>query len=145
MCREKIGSSTFTIARTTHTATRPGWTGTSAPLAAWATAARASTCLSPGNIFSHPNAAVCSCIWILCSEEHKKIGTSRTISFESAPIFRLRFHRVISPRVVGQRRYGLPVRIDQALPSDHLASAVLNWPAVVSVREKSFLEPLYTN
>jgi hypothetical protein len=97
----------------------------------------ASKYLPPGNIFSHPNAAICPCIWILSSEEHE-IGTSRTISFESAPIFRLRFHRVISPRVVGQRRYGLPVRIDQALPSDHLASAVLNWPAVVSVREKSF-------
>ena len=34
----------------------------------------------------------------------------------------------------GASKYGLPVRIDQALPSDHLASAVLNWPAVVSAR-----------
>ena len=29
---------------------------------------------------------------------------------------------------------GLQVRIDQALPSDHLASAILSWPAVVSAR-----------
>ena len=34
----------------------------------------------------------------------------------------------------GASKYGLPVRIDQALPSDHLASAVKNWPAVVSAR-----------
>ena len=34
----------------------------------------------------------------------------------------------------GASKYGLPVRVDQALPSDHLASAVLNWPAVVSAR-----------
>jgi hypothetical protein len=34
----------------------------------------------------------------------------------------------------GASKYGMPVRIDQSLPSDHLASAVLNWPAVVSAR-----------
>ena len=34
----------------------------------------------------------------------------------------------------GASKYGLPVRVDQALPSDHLASAVLSWPAVVSAR-----------
>ena len=34
----------------------------------------------------------------------------------------------------GASRYRLPVRIDQALPSDHLATAVLNWPAAVSAR-----------
>ena len=34
----------------------------------------------------------------------------------------------------GAIKYKLPVRIDQALPSDHLASAVLNWPAAVSAR-----------
>ena len=32
----------------------------------------------------------------------------------------------------GASKYRLPVRIDQALPSDHLATAVLNWPAAVS-------------
>ena len=31
----------------------------------------------------------------------------------------------------GASKYRLPVRIDQALPSDHLATAVLNWPAAV--------------
>jgi hypothetical protein len=34
----------------------------------------------------------------------------------------------------GASKYKLPVRIDQALPSDHLASAVLSWSAVVSAR-----------
>lgn len=34
----------------------------------------------------------------------------------------------------GASKYRMPVRIDQALPSDHLASAILNWPAVVSAR-----------
>ena len=36
--------------------------------------------------------------------------------------------------VGGASKYGMPVRIDQALPSDHLASALLNWPAVVAAR-----------
>lgn len=60
--REQIGSSTFTIVRTTPTATRPGWTGTSAPLAASATAARAST--HSRQHICHPNAAMCPCISI---------------------------------------------------------------------------------
>jgi len=34
----------------------------------------------------------------------------------------------------GASKYRLPVRIDQALPSDHLASALQSWPAVVSAR-----------
>ena len=36
--------------------------------------------------------------------------------------------------VGGASKYRLPVRVDQALPSDHLAAAILNWPAVVSAR-----------
>eukprot|EP00947_MAST-08B_sp_MAST-8B-sp1_P003239 g3239.t1 len=34
----------------------------------------------------------------------------------------------------GASKYRLPVRVDQALPSDHLASALNNWPAIVSAR-----------
>jgi hypothetical protein len=34
----------------------------------------------------------------------------------------------------GASRWRLPVRVDQSLPSDHLASALRNWPAVVSAR-----------
>jgi hypothetical protein len=34
----------------------------------------------------------------------------------------------------GASKYKLPVRMDQSLPSDHLATATNNWPAAVSAR-----------
>ena len=34
----------------------------------------------------------------------------------------------------GASAHNLPIRIDQATPSDHMASASMNWPAVVSAR-----------